>query len=62
MRGHVVSVEKRDVGRGLHPEPHRVDLRKMGSVRRRKAEKGDERQQHGGKGTQETSVKWTSTG
>lgn len=34
----------------------------MGSVRRRKAEKGDERQQHGGKGTQETSVKWTSAG
>lgn len=41
MRGHVVSVKKKDVGRGLHPEPHRVDLRKMGSVRRRKAEKGD---------------------
>ena len=41
MRGHVVSVKKRDVGRGLHSEPHRVDLRKMGSVRRRKAEKGD---------------------
>ena len=46
----------------LHPEPHRVDLRKIGSVRSRKAEKGDDRQQHGGKGTQETSVKWTSTG
>lgn len=26
MKGHVVSVKKRDVGRDLHPEPHRMGL------------------------------------
>lgn len=41
MRGHVGSVKNRDVVMDLHPGLHRVDLRKMGSVRRRKAEKGD---------------------
>lgn len=53
----MVSVKNRDVVMDLHPGLHRVDLRKMASVRRRKAEKGDSRQQHGGKGTQEASVK-----
>lgn len=40
MRGHMVFVKNRDVGRDLHPGPHRVRLRKMGGYERKESRKG----------------------